>query len=177
MIKYVCLGLRCLCLEFICVSHWRHRTFARGSQYTRRDRIFTCVSCWSVVTFNIKVLAQSRQWAVTATSKILVGPKLSTSVICALMEGRSVTLFANAVLCNYNYWNPGSQLVYIVIDCHWCVYMSYAFCVIVILIVKEFWLKFTAESLKTSFIFLYIFIFLPPFPGSELLFTITCLVA
>ena len=162
------------------MSHWRHGIFARGSQCTSRDHIFTCMSCWSVVTFNIKVLAQSQQWAATATSKILVCPKLSTSVICALMEGRSVTLFANAILCNYNYWNSGSWLVYVVTDCqcHWCVYMSYAFCVIGILIVEEFLLKLTAESLKTVFIFLYIFIFLPLFPGSELLFTlsITCLV-
>ena len=64
----------------MCVSHWRRGTFARGSQCTSRDRIFTCVSCWSVVTSDVKVLAQSGQWAVIATSKTLVCSKFSTSV-------------------------------------------------------------------------------------------------
>ena len=73
--------LRCLWLECICVcSHWRRGTFARGSQCTSRDRIFTCLSCWSVVTSDVKVLAQSGQWAVTSTSQTLVCSKLSTSV-------------------------------------------------------------------------------------------------
>ena len=38
--------------------------------------------------------------------------------LCTFMEGRSDTLFGNAVLCHYNYWNSGPRLVYVVIDRH-----------------------------------------------------------
>ena len=73
---------------------------ARGSQRTCRNLAFTCVSCWS------DRLAQSRQWTVIVTLRISVYSMLSTSVIRALFEGRSVSLFGY-VLCNYNYCNPG----------------------------------------------------------------------
>ena len=36
-------------------------------------------------------------------------------LLSTYMEGRSVTLFWNVVLCHYNYWNSGSRLVFVVI--------------------------------------------------------------
>ena len=155
---------------YMFVSHWRRGTFARGSHCTSRDRIFTCVSCWSVVTSDVKVLGNElslqhqRPWCVQISVPL-----------CTFMEGRSVTLFWNAVLRHYNYWNSGSRLVYVVIDCHFlckhkkvqknaylfwhehtvCNCLCHATDVFTHLIV-ELLSNLIAESLKTSFICQYI---------------------
>ena len=103
--------------------------------------------------------------------------------LCNFMEGRSVTLFGNAVLCHSNYWNSGPRLVYVVIDGHFlckhrrvqnnadlvwhehtvCTFLCHATDVFtcLILTVERYWSNLIAESLKTLFIFQYIhFLFL-----------------
>ena len=151
--------------------------------------LWTCFSIWKLIQISS---GQISSYRVRETEKsnlplvlsiiiiiiLAVRHKYHTVPLCTFMEGRSVTLFGNVVLCHYNYWNSGSRLVYVLIDCHFlckhrkvqknaylfwhehtvCKFLCHATDVFTcsIVTVERFLSNLIAESLKTLFIFQYI---------------------